>query len=159
MKLRIGLLAVASSLGLLLVACSTSVTPMTQARGAGWSHFGDAEMHPGDVFSLGAVEGGEEDVIVEATIIDVCQKKGCWMRVTENDTELFVRFKDYGFFVPLDAAGKKVVMHGKAVAEVASVDELRHYAEDAGKSPEEIAKITEPTERITFFADSVFIRQ
>lgn len=41
-------------------------------------------------------------------IKEVCQAKGCWMKVQlESNDEVFVRFKDYGFFVPKDAAGKK----------------------------------------------------
>ncbi len=79
------------------------------------------------------------------------------MRVTDGDDELFVRFQDYGFFVPMNAAAHEVVMHGTSVAQVTSVEELCHYARDAGKSPQEIAAITEPQTRVTFFADSVYI--
>jgi hypothetical protein len=34
---------------------------------------------------------------------------------------------------------------------------LRHYAQDAGKSKEEIDKITEPKHMLTFLADGVLI--
>jgi len=34
---------------------------------------------------------------------------------------------------------------------------LRHYAEDAGKSKEEIEKITEPETNLMFLADGVLI--
>jgi hypothetical protein len=130
---------------------------MQTAESQGWSHYGfDAGNGPRTV-ALGAIGGGEEQVVVEGTIIDVCPKKGCWMRVQDGDDELFVRFKDYAFFVPMNAAGHRVIMHGSAEAKVASVEELRHYAEDAGKSAQEIAAITEPETRVTFYADSVFI--
>jgi len=79
------------------------------------------------------------------------------MRVKDGDDEMFVRFQDYAFFVPRNAAGHNVVMHGTAQLQTTSVEELRHYAQDAGKSPEEIAAITEPETRVTFFADSVYI--
>lgn len=78
------------------------------------------------------------------------------MNLTDDTgNEIFVKFKDYGFFMPLDCEGQELVMNGFAVKSVTSVDELRHYAEDEGKSEEEIAAITEPKEEITFMADGV----
>ena len=130
---------------------------METARDDGWNRYGTADRDAGPVIALAAVEGDMSNVIVEGTITDVCAKKGCWMTVAGGGTELFVRFQDYGFFVPRNAAGHRVVMHGTSVAQVTSVEELRHYAEDAGKSPEEIAAITEPQARTVFFADSVYI--
>ena len=41
------------------------------------------------------------DLAFTATVIDVCQAKGCWMKLNlENGEEVMVTFKDYGFFVP-----------------------------------------------------------
>jgi len=98
---------------------------------------------------------------VKATVESVCQAKGCWMNLVgaegATDPSIFVKFKDYGFFVPKDIAGKEVVMEGVAYREVTTVDELRHYAEDEGKSEEEIMKITEPVEELKFMADGVII--
>ncbi len=148
-----GLLTAVVVLG--LIGCQSS--PMSAAREMGWNHYGAAGADRGQTVALAAVRGGEANAIVEGTITDVCPKKGCWMRVTDGTQELFVRFKDYGFFVPMNAAGHEVVMHGTAVRELTSVDELRHYAQDAGKSAEEIALITEPAARVIFFADSVYI--
>ncbi len=95
-----------------------------------------------------------------STIKEVCSKKGCWMKLPLNDkTETMVRFKDYGFFMPLDAKGKEVVLNGKAFVKETSVKELQHYAEDAGKSKEEIAKITEPKTEFAFEADGVLMKK
>ena len=95
---------------------------------------------------------------ISAPIVDVCQKKGCWMNVDLGDgKQMMVRFKDYGFFVPLDAGGRNVVMDGVAFREVLSVDMLRHYAEDGGKSKEEIEKITQPETRLSFEAFGVLV--
>ncbi|MEM6686883.1 MAG: DUF4920 domain-containing protein [Bacteroidota bacterium] len=94
-----------------------------------------------------------------STINSVCSKKGCWMRLDVGDEkEVMVRFKDYGFFVPVDATGEAIV-NGKAFVKETSVDELRHYAEDAGKSAEEIAKITEPKKTLSFLADGVLLKK
>ena len=95
---------------------------------------------------------------IEGTIVDVCSVKGCWMNVTDdNGHEFFVKFKDYGFFMPKDAAGQKVIMQGMAYLEQVTVKELQHYAEDAGKSKEEIEKITEEEISYHFLANGVML--
>jgi hypothetical protein len=95
---------------------------------------------------------------VKGTITEVCQAKGCWMKVSLADSkEVFVKFKDYGFFVPTDAAGKNVVMNGLAFVEEMTVEDQRHYAQDKGATKEEVAKITEPKRTLRFEADGVRI--
>jgi hypothetical protein len=97
---------------------------------------------------------------VEGTVESVCKMKGCWMKVRTGDGQTMrVTFKDYGFFVPKDIVGKTVVVDGTAETTVTPVDELRHYAEDAGKTKEEIAKITEPEKALTFVADGVIVKK
>jgi hypothetical protein len=97
---------------------------------------------------------------VTGLVEDVCQAKGCWMKVaTENGRTMRVTFKDYAFFVPKDIAGKKVTFEGKAVKKETSIAELKHYAQDAGKSPAEIAKITSPEYSISFEADGVIVEK
>ena len=93
---------------------------------------------------------------VKGTVAEVCQAKGCWMTIVQKDApSMMVKFKDYGFFVPKDISGRQIVMEGYAFKEVTPIDELRHYAEDAGKSKEEIAAITEPKEELKFLASGV----
>lgn len=95
-----------------------------------------------------------------ATVNEVCQSKGCWMTLNlEGGNEVMVKFKDYGFFMPKDIAGKEVIVNGKAFVNEVPVDELRHYAEDAGKTEEEIAQITEPKRTYSFEADGVLLKQ
>ena len=93
-------------------------------------------------------------------INEVCSKKGCWMKLDLADgTETMVRFKDYGFFMPLDANGREVVVNGKAYVTETSIEDLRHYAEDAGKTKEEIAKITQSKVEFAFEADGVLMKK
>ena len=102
-----------------------------------------------------------DDVILEGEIVQTCPKKGCWvrMKVSESDT-LMVRFKDYGFFVPKEGMEKKkVIVKGKAYMDTMSVEMLRHYAEDAGNSEQEILKITEPQYIFNFLANGVLIEK
>jgi hypothetical protein len=97
--------------------------------------------------------------IVTASVQDVCQAKGCWMKVAgEGGEKIRVSFKDYGFFVPKDCQGKEVVLEGFAYTDTVSVAELQHYAQDAGKTEEEIAAITEPEITVSFEAAGVILR-
>lgn len=95
---------------------------------------------------------------VEGQIESVCQAKGCWAQVKLPDGKLMrVTFKDYAFFIPKDASGKTIVMEGTARVKTVPVAQLQHYAEDAGASKEDIAKITEPQKTLTFEASGVVI--
>ena len=53
--------------------------------------------------------------------------------------------------------GKKVLMSGKIFSDTISVERLRHYAEDAQLSIEEIENITQPEYKINMIANGVAI--
>ena len=94
----------------------------------------------------------------KAKVTDVCQVKGCWMKLDiGNDKEVMVNFKDYGFFVPKDIIGKKVVVNGEAYKRTISIDELKHYALDRGDSEEKINSITKAEEIYSITANGVVI--
>lgn len=104
--------------------------------------------------------GDTVEVSFRGQVASVCQSKGCWMTMNlKNGKEVMVKFKDYAFFVPKDISGKEVILHGKAYVTETSVEEQRHYAEDAGKSKTEIAGITKPSLTLSFLADGVKIRK
>lgn len=106
------------------------------------------------------VEGDTVQLKFNSTIKDICQKKGCWMNVAlDKDKEVFVKFKDYAFFVPMNAQDKEVVLSGKAYVSEESVADLKHYAKDAGKSQAAIDSITEPKKKYLFMADGVLIKE
>ena len=100
-----------------------------------------------------------DDIVrVEGEILSSCPMKGCWMKIRADQDTILVRFKDYGFFVPKSGIeGDRAIINGKMSVETLSVDLLRHYAEDAGKSKDEIEKITKSQVSLTFLADGVFI--
>ena len=103
-------------------------------------------------------EGDTLEVKFKSGINEVCQKKGCWMTLDlADDKEAFVKFKDYGFFVPKNAQDKEVIVNGKAFVSIESVDVLKHYAKDAGKSQAAIDSIVEPKVTYSFMADGVLI--
>lgn len=95
---------------------------------------------------------------VKAKIVEVCPKKGCWLKLQLNDKETaMVKMKDYGFFLPLAAKGKTVVIDGEVKSKTISVAELKHYAEDAKKSKEEIDAITKPEKEIRVTAKGILV--
>ncbi len=105
---------------------------------------------------------GEVDTLkakMKTSVNAACQKKGCWMKVDMAEAEdMRVRFKDYGFFVPLDSEGSEAIIEGIAYRDTVAVEELRHYAEDAGKSEEEISAITEAEVNVRFMAHGVLLK-
>ena len=101
---------------------------------------------------------GKISTKIQGTILETCAKKGCWIRLKADNDTLFVRFKDYGFFVPTSGVeGKTAILQGEATYETLEVEQVRHYAEDAGKSKEEIELITEPEYIFSFTASGVII--
>ncbi len=157
-------------LSLSMVSCNTNKKhkEVTQATHLGYNSFGDVISDTDYLSSQEALDSYKllksTDTInlkFSSSILDVCSKKGCWMTLPSgaNDENIMVRFKDYGFFVPLDASGKEVIVEGKAFVNKVSVADLKHYAEDAGKSMEEIAEITEPKIEFAFEANGVLIKK
>ena len=95
---------------------------------------------------------------VKGKVLDVCVKKGCWMKVENPGGEdMMVKFRDYAFFMPKDIIGKEVVLDGEAMVEEVSAKQLQHYAADGGKSKKEIAKIKKPKKELNFVAKGVLV--
>jgi hypothetical protein len=166
-----------SIVALLALACSTSSKTTakkevseSEAYAAFQKNKGDGKMFGEKVTAKDAVSYDAmlakmgkaaklDNVKVSGTVEAVCKAKGCWMNIASDKgaPSMFVKFKDYAFFMPKDIAGKKVVMVGNAFKETTTVEELRHFAEDEGKSKEDIAKITKPKEDIKFMATGVLV--
>ncbi|UKM63530.1 DUF4920 domain-containing protein [Flavobacteriaceae bacterium GSB9] len=156
---------------LTLYSCKnkTEENPNTQTETPqkNYTSFGK-QIIPDDAISAGSMANHYETMQmgdrinskIKAKVNSVCQAKGCWMRLDlENGQDIMVKFKDYGFFVPKNIMGKEVIVNGKAFVNEVPVEELRHYAEDAGKSKEDIAQITTPKRTYSFEADGVLVIQ
>lgn len=96
---------------------------------------------------------------VRATIDETCAKMGCWMTVSLGENEdMTVFMNDHAFFVPKEGCvGKEAIFSGIAYYDTLSVEYLRHLAEDANKSMEEIEAINEPLAALSFDARGVII--
>ena len=101
---------------------------------------------------------------ITGEVVSVCVKKGCWLRMApaggSESESVFVKFTCPidGRLIPLEAVGKPVEVDGVVVVETVSEAEARHYAEDAGKSPEEIAAIVGEQQRVRIAASAAKIR-
>lgn len=82
-----------------------------------------------------------------------CTKRGCWMDVRpEEDRDgasVTVRFKDYGFFVPLDSRGAKVRIEGIVKVTTMSAEQVADMEAEgavvAGKKADGSAEVIELT--------------
>lgn len=153
----------------IMVILATSCSQETQSGEAnakeenGPQYFGAKITEEGAIPStelMAKMEGKDSlNIKVSGKIEDVCQKKGCWMNVAiDNDNSVFVKFKDYAFFVPKDATGKDVIIEGIAFIDTTSIEELRHYAEDAGEPSSVIDAITEPEIGYNFMASGIIVK-
>ncbi|HCA09757.1 MULTISPECIES: DUF4920 domain-containing protein [unclassified Chryseobacterium] len=162
----------------ILFAAAVSVSTLAFAQETSQKKFGPPEGNAivGDTYGAGVVSTSEskaitvdklskklkkdnkkvEGVAVKGKVTDVCEKKGCWLTIqTEDNSQFFVKMKDYAFFVPTALKGKTVVLEGTAERKVTSIDEQKHYAEDAKKPQAEIDAIKTPKEEIRFVANGI----
>ena len=144
------------SLGLIACGAGDRAAKTVEAKNFGTKIDAKNAMTVADLYSKMQGKTVLENVKIGAKASSVCQTKGCWMKL-DGSPEMMVKFKDYAFFMPKDLAGKNVVCLGTATRTVTSVEDLRHYAEDAGKSAADIAKITQPKDEIRFEASGVVI--
>jgi hypothetical protein len=74
-------------------------------------------------------------VVVEGTVTNACERKGCWMQLSGAGVTQPVRvtFKDYAFFVPLDSKGMKVRAEGVTTVKKLSKKEADHLEEEGAK--------------------------
>lgn len=96
-----------------------------------------------------------KEIVLEGTVKSVCKKKGCWMVLDDGEKDLRITFKDYGFFVPKDVAGKKVRAQGLLLKETQSAKSVKHYLKDEGASKEKIKAVKGPVDVVTFVAAGV----
>ncbi len=97
------------------------------------------------------------EVKVKGKVVEVCKAEGCWIRMETAAGSMLIKMKDHSFTVPLAMNGKTIVANGTATFKETTVEMLRHYAEDAGKSKAEIEAITEPKKEIILQAKGILV--
>jgi hypothetical protein len=145
----------------ILAAVANAQPPAGDAKPGEWygeKITADGAMPITDVAAKLAAGTESMDTKIKAKIIEVCPNKGCWLKLELNNGETaMVKMKDYGFFLPLAAKGKTVVIDGEVKMKTTSVAELKHYAEDAKKSKEEIDAITKPQKEMKILAKGIVV--
>jgi hypothetical protein len=161
MKKLLLILAVAAG----MTACNSEAKKETAKQVGDYESFGEV-ITPDSAINVNTLveemgNAPEYEAKIIGKVVEVCQKKGCWMNIELANGELMrVTFKDYAFFVPTEAekiVGKEVIMQGVAKFETTSVEELKHYMQDAGEPQEKIDAITEPENSLAFEATGVLV--
>lgn len=85
------------------------------------------------------VDAGEEylgrEITLTTRIAKVCRKKGCFFIARDGNAVARITFKDYGFFIPTDSAGKEVLLNGTFERREITDAQAKHYRKDLGEAP------------------------
>jgi hypothetical protein len=94
-------------------------------------------------------------VLIESKVDKVCVAKGCWLGLVSATDDIRVTFKDYAFFVPPSLIGKTVLVQGQLEKVTMTLEETKHYVQDAGGDP---SKVTTPRVEYRIVASGVEVR-
>ncbi len=140
-----------------ILLCVTLI-PASGCATGNWTHFGERmKFTVRDPVCTGAVVADKDKyagkhVRVKGKVHSVCAHKGCWLRLgcPSTDETIFVKFTCpvEGRLIPMEAVGHRAIVEGTFEVTQIPEEEARHYKEDAGASPEEIAKIVGPQKQI-----------
>ena len=119
---------------LLLAACASAPSGLPPGE-----HVGEP-LEPREIVHYAVVDENppayfEQTVLVEATVVAVCQSKGCWMQVEDAGHTAMVRwYTDCGgkYAFPKDLAGKRVLIQGSFYPKTLSEDDAEHLQQEAG---------------------------
>lgn len=65
-------------------------------------------------------------ILVEGEVVDVCQKAGCWMVMSDGTQTIRVVMKDHGFAVAKDGAGSKAKVEGSLINREPDAERTAH---------------------------------
>lgn len=93
-------------------------------------------------------------------ISEVCQTKGCWMKVNLSGGEkMVVSFLEHNLFIPKDVAGKSCIVMGKTFLRPVSVEMQKQYAKDLGEETRLVDAINESIIQRCFIASGIIIKE
>jgi hypothetical protein len=124
--------------------------------------YGESITPEGDAISPADIQAKMANGVFEGKVMgkvtEVCKAMGCWIKVQKADgTSMMVKSKDHGFFMPQNLVGKTVLIEGAASVKEVSEEKRKHFAEDAGKSKEEIKKIKGSEKEVQFVAKGIMV--
>lgn len=95
------------------------------------------------------------DVLIKGKAQQVCQKKGCWLTLASDKSDVRVTFLGYKFFVPFSLKDKEIRVQGTLKQETISVKDQQHFLKDEGRPQADIDAITGPKSVYTVVASGV----
>jgi hypothetical protein len=129
---------------------------------AGPQHFGEAftvqETLPAKTLLADPSAHVGKTVRVEGRIADVCQKKGCWLVLTDEEKNLRVTMKDHAFGVDMGSAGATAVIEGTLVEKANDPEEAAHYASES-KNPDAMPEKSAGEKKFELVATAVEIKR
>ena len=139
-----------------------SNAPVAAAKGVSYGQPQPADANFVDINKLpyAMTPGQPYTGYIVAKVKEVCQTMGCWMKLEKSDgTTIMVKMKDHSFFLPKNIVGHTVQVAGTAEVKEETEAKRKHYAEDAGKSKAEIAKIKGSSQELQIMATGVYVME
>jgi len=133
-------------------AQQTPAQPMYTSYGEPMKLSDDQAVPVGKVLANPAAYEGKYVRLV-GNVNQVCSRKGCWLEMADETSgkPMFVKFTCpvEGRLIPMAAVGKPVVVEGTVTVKEITEDQARHYKEESGATPEEVAQVKGPQKQIT----------
>ena len=109
--------------------------PAATAKAGEWAHYG-AEFTLSDSLTAAELLGTPEKyvdqtILVEGKVADVCQKAGCWMVITDDNTTMRVLMKDHSFAVDKGGTGSTCRIEGTVVAREIDPEFVAHLESES----------------------------
>ena len=83
-----------------------------------------------------------KDIVVTASIVDVCQKAGCWITFIDGNNEVRIK-TDHTFFLPKDSFNRTATVNGKFEVKEISEKMAKHFKDDA-QNKKDVSNIVGP---------------
>jgi hypothetical protein len=101
---------------LFLVVTLLAVTPLSASAFGSEGHYGKAfrggqRADVTDIKASPRAYAGKR-VRLRGTVTDVCKNSGCWLVVSDGDSQVKVTIANHAFSVPTDIEGSRVIVEG-----------------------------------------------
>jgi len=97
----------------------------------------------------------DKTVLIEGTVADVCQKKGCWMVLADGDKSIRVLTKDHKYGIAMDSTGQTCRIEGTVKSKEIKPEEVAHFEEEAANKDLIPEKKVEGTKTFELVATSI----
>ena len=116
----------------------TEPAPAAAAAAGEWAHYG-APFALTEVKTAAEVLGApatfaDQTILVEGKVTDVCQKAGCWMVITDDQTTMRVLMKDHAFSVDKGGTGARCRVEGQLIAKEIDPEAVAHFESESANT-------------------------